>query len=282
MNLMSQGWNPVSAVVSHPDGNALTVHWDVDGFLLSVPAGDRGSAVTVTFTHLFTPGTHTLNITVSDGLASASCQTTLRIEADTTPPSLVCPPHCTVEFQDENGAAVQFPAPEAMDGCAALVVCVPASGSTFPIGNTMVVCTATDAAGNQSTCQFVVTVVGPRQVLEDVAAELARLQASATVAKDRKQLGQTKEYLDQALEPGQWLDATHLVPQHGQRVFQALKEAAQRLEVLTKDKHSQIPDEALQDLIARIVKSVRCLARVDVANGAPSLRAPFYRGRLAQ
>jgi hypothetical protein len=35
---------------------------------------------------------------------------------------------------------------------------VPPSGSFFPRGTTLVTCTATDASGNQSTCQFPVTV----------------------------------------------------------------------------------------------------------------------------
>ena len=35
---------------------------------------------------------------------------------------------------------------------------VPPSGSFFPQGTTIVVCTATDAWGNQSTCQFTVDV----------------------------------------------------------------------------------------------------------------------------
>jgi hypothetical protein len=38
------------------------------------------------------------------------------------------------------------------------VVCVPPSGSFFPRGTTLVSCTATDASGNESTCQFPVTV----------------------------------------------------------------------------------------------------------------------------
>jgi hypothetical protein len=37
-------------------------------------------------------------------------------------------------------------------------VCVPPSGSFFPRGTTLVNCTATDATGNQSNCQFPVTV----------------------------------------------------------------------------------------------------------------------------
>ena len=41
-----------------------------------------------------------------------------------------------------------------------VVVCVPPSGSLFPRGTTIVHCTATDAAGNQSSGQFPVTVQG--------------------------------------------------------------------------------------------------------------------------
>jgi len=41
---------------------------------------------------------------------------------------------------------------------APVVVCVPPSGSFFPRGTTLVDCTATDAAGNQSTCHFPVSV----------------------------------------------------------------------------------------------------------------------------
>ena len=38
------------------------------------------------------------------------------------------------------------------------VDCVPPSGSTFPIGETLVTCTATDDADNSSLCTFTVTV----------------------------------------------------------------------------------------------------------------------------
>lgn len=38
------------------------------------------------------------------------------------------------------------------------LVCVPPSGSTFPLGTTWVTCTATDSLGNRNTCSFPVTV----------------------------------------------------------------------------------------------------------------------------
>ena len=40
----------------------------------------------------------------------------------------------------------------------AVAACVPATGSTFNQGATMVNCTATDAAGNTAACSFTVTV----------------------------------------------------------------------------------------------------------------------------
>jgi hypothetical protein len=80
---------------------------------------------------------------------------------DTTAPALACP--SSVLAGDTPGSppgeVVTFsvkatdcrdPAPD--------IVCVPPSGSLFPVGRTIVTCTATDAAGNQSTCQFPVVV----------------------------------------------------------------------------------------------------------------------------
>ena len=65
------------------------------------------------------------------------------------------------------GAIATFTASalDAIDGPVA-VVCAPASGSTFPIGATTVLCSATDAAGNTAAGSFAVTVsdtlVAPR------------------------------------------------------------------------------------------------------------------------
>lgn len=47
------------------------------------------------------------------------------------------------------------------DSCPGAVTtsCVPPSGSSFPLGDTLDMCTATDSAGNQSNCVFSVAVV---------------------------------------------------------------------------------------------------------------------------
>ena len=78
---------------------------------------------------------------------------------DTTPPVLTVPADMTVPATGPTGAVVTFTATatDNVDG-ALTPVCVPASGSLFPVGLTTVSCTATDAAGNTGTASFMVTV----------------------------------------------------------------------------------------------------------------------------
>ena len=79
---------------------------------------------------------------------------------DTTPPVLSCPASVTVldrSFDRQEVVSFTVTATDALDP-APIVVCVPPSGSLFPLGTTLVDCTATDASGNSSTCQFPVTV----------------------------------------------------------------------------------------------------------------------------
>jgi HYR domain-containing protein len=81
-------------------------------------------------------------------------------EADTTAPVLACPLSVTrLDRAPEVGEIVSFTVTATDDlDPAPVVVCVPPSGSFFPRGTTLVTCTATDAAGNQATCEFPVTV----------------------------------------------------------------------------------------------------------------------------
>lgn len=82
-------------------------------------------------------------------------------EPDTTPPSLSCPSSVFAidGFNGPPGEVVIFSV-TAADDCdpSPTVVCVPSSGSMFSVGTTLVTCTATDTAGNESTCQFPVIV----------------------------------------------------------------------------------------------------------------------------
>jgi hypothetical protein len=107
----------------------------------------------------FAIGTTTVNCTATDdsgNTSTCSFQVTVR---DTTPPVLTCPADIVTECTSASGAAVTYTA-GAKDACDPnpTVACSPASGSTFPIGTTTVTCTATDDAGNTTSCTFQVTV----------------------------------------------------------------------------------------------------------------------------
>lgn len=87
-----------------------------------------------------------------------SCEFEVTVN-DSEKPSLACP-EGIVQSNDVNqcDAVVNYTA-SASDNCGGVtLVCTPPSGSTFSMGNTPVKCVATDASGNQDSCQFTVTV----------------------------------------------------------------------------------------------------------------------------
>jgi len=80
---------------------------------------------------------------------------------DTESPQITCPGDITQgNDPGQCNAVVTWPAPTATDNTGvASVSCIPASGSTFPVGVTTVTCTAADLAGNTAQCSFNVTVI---------------------------------------------------------------------------------------------------------------------------
>ncbi len=104
-------------------------------------------------------GNFVVQLQVSDGTANSVCNATVTIQ-DTTPPNIVCPTNI-VRPNDPGlcSAVVTFSA-TAVDVCSGplSVTCVPASGSVFPKGVTVVTCSTADPGGNDSQCSFSVTV----------------------------------------------------------------------------------------------------------------------------
>ncbi|MCY1076005.1 HYR domain-containing protein [Archangium lansingense] len=81
------------------------------------------------------------------------------LQPDTTAPVLTCPASISATAPDANGVAVSYaPATATDDRDTAVIEYGQASGSTFPVGTTTVTVTATDTAGNRSSCTFEVTV----------------------------------------------------------------------------------------------------------------------------
>ena len=121
-----------------------------------------GSCGTVTCSpssgSFFPVGTTTVGCTTTAG---PTCSFTVKVN-DTQPPTIVCPANVSATAPTgQTSTIVNYPPPTVSDNCPGVTfVCVPASGSSFPLGSTTVTCTATDASTNQASCTFKVTVSG--------------------------------------------------------------------------------------------------------------------------
>ncbi len=111
----------------------------------------------------FPVGVTTETYTVTDASGnSVSCSFTVTI-SDEQAPIITCPADISVDADAGLCTTiVNFDAPEVADNCDATVIPVqtvgPASGSAFPVGTTTITFTATDIAGNESSCSFDVIV----------------------------------------------------------------------------------------------------------------------------
>lgn len=108
----------------------------------------------------FALGVHTVTCSAIDAARNETTETFTVTVQDTTAPSLSLPGDITREATSAAGASVNFTslASDLVDG-PVVVDCAPASGSTFILGVTTVTCEATDAAGNESSGAFTITVV---------------------------------------------------------------------------------------------------------------------------
>jgi hypothetical protein len=108
----------------------------------------------------FPVGETQVSCTAMDGSEnSASCGFAVKVEGDTTPPSITCPIAVNASISlGQISALVQFSV-SASDTCGpAQVTCSHPSGSLFIPGLTPVTCTARDPSGNTASCNFGVYV----------------------------------------------------------------------------------------------------------------------------
>lgn len=123
--------------------------------------------------------TFTCTATSAGGTSSGS----VTIRRDTTSPQLALPADITVEATGPSGATVTYAA-SASDNLDSSPVlgCSPASGSVFPLGTTVVTCTALDDADNPSLGSFRVTMVDTTPPLLVVSGNLSVDAVSPTGA----------------------------------------------------------------------------------------------------
>jgi gliding motility-associated-like protein len=107
-------------------------------------------------------GTYTINWSFSDGNGNVETATQKVIIKDTQKPSITCPLAVSVSTDTNSCTAtgVALGAPTVSDNCSGTVTVTNDAPSSFPIGNTTVTWTATDAGGNTETCTQIVKVIG--------------------------------------------------------------------------------------------------------------------------
>ena len=130
---------------------AVTAEDDIDGTL--TPTCSKASGT------VFPLGDTKVTCSAKDAAGNIGDSSfTITVE-DTTAPTVSVPANITKEATSAAGATATFSASasDAVDGSVA-TTCAPTSGSTFALGATTVICSATDAAGNTGTTSFTVTV----------------------------------------------------------------------------------------------------------------------------
>lgn len=142
--------SPAGAAVSWP---AVTGTDIVDGPVTAACDPPSGT--------VFTPGSHVVTCTATDAHGnSATVQLTATVTfTDTQAPAFTPNPPPPIGATTSGTAAVVTYTVAATDdsGAAPTVTCTPPSGSSFPVGQTTVNCTASDGT-NSATASFVVTV----------------------------------------------------------------------------------------------------------------------------
>jgi hypothetical protein len=152
------------------DESAQTVH-----FVVSNDHPERFSAqpaIGPNGTLTYTPapgacGNATVNVVAMDngGTAFGGRDTSdpqtflLGIVCPTNGPTITCPPNVVAECTGGLTPVTYTVTAVDSSGAPLPVTCVPPSGTGFRLGNSNVVCTATDSGGRSSSCTFIVRVV---------------------------------------------------------------------------------------------------------------------------
>jgi hypothetical protein len=149
-NLTLEATAPSGAVASWPLPNATDL---VDGTVPVTCAPASGST--------FALGQTVVTCSAADAHGNTASKTFMVTVQDTTPPVISgIPANLTVGALVPSGAVASWPPPTATDLVDGVVpvMCSPGSGSVFPLGTTVVICSASDAHGNKSLRSFTVNV----------------------------------------------------------------------------------------------------------------------------
>ena len=148
---------------SDADQDPLTYTW----------TGSFGSVTGVNPSVDLPLGISNITLVVNDGTVDSTSDSVAITVQDTTAPSITAP-NVTVEQTDASGTTVNLSA-SVSDICDANPTVTNDAPVVFPLGDTTVTWTATDASGNSATASQTVTVV------DTTAPELSIIPSSATL-----------------------------------------------------------------------------------------------------
>jgi len=155
----------VTSGTGYPD-NSFDSSLFMSGDSFSVTFPHEGTYEYFCMVHPWQTGVVTVGETNAGGI----------ITLDNTPPVILSPSDIVIDAEDSSGAFVQYDV-LAIDDVDQIVTpsCTPSSGSFFSIGDTKVICSAFDSAGNSASKKsFLVTVNAPSTSIpswiKDVAA----------------------------------------------------------------------------------------------------------------
>ena len=175
---------PSNIVVWTCNSNGVPVNYP-----MPVVTDDQDATPTVVCTppsgSIFQPGTTTVTCEAFDDCTNrVRCTFTVTVVVDITPPVIRCPSNMIVCATSARGAVVNFEPPAAADDYSQNVTYkyTPEPGSTFPLGETTVVCEAMDECGNSTRCEFTVRVVEPKLLIaKSISGLVIRWDACGTL-----------------------------------------------------------------------------------------------------
>ena len=206
------------------DGDTLTYSWS-------------NGATTAAQTLSLAPGTHAFTLTVNDGKGgSSSDNVVITINADVTA-ALVVNATFLGGFSGTIGNAT------AVDACDPNPTITNNAPAQFPLGETVVTWTATDANGNASSAVQSITVNQSTMLAKSLTIPI--LQGLLPVSKNvDKKIGDAIKDIQRSVKAELWTDEYHLSAKKGEKVFEEEKEAVnQLLSLLKSDDHEGEDDD---------------------------------------
>jgi hypothetical protein len=257
----------VAAATTSPNGTGwynanVTVHFTCADSLAGVPAGacpadqvlsTEGAAVSATAQ------------TVTDAAGNKSAvSNVVTVKIDKTAPLLN--PVVSPNPVALNGVATAAAnASDSVSGIAAQSC--EAVNTSMPGAHTLK-CAATNNAG-LATTKAVTYFVSIKLLKQHVLANLTALRATVRDKQDGQRLDDAIRHLTQSLDAVLWAaDGVHLQARDGERVFNAEKDAVNKLSEIIEDKRTTLAKPTLQKYVNSLVAADRALATVAIADAA--------------